>query len=259
MLAGTGDGLPLTRALLERGWRLRLSMVTAAAARVYPSHPRLELQIGALGAAQAGDPVTAAAAALAEQLTAARQQGDPFEAVVDATHPFAQRISRALELGCRQAAVPLLRLERPQEPLAGATVLEHLSQLKHQGERGERLLLALGARQLGEAVAAAPWAVAHARILPMAEALRRARAAGLSDERLACLRPSRDGAIEAALLRQWQINVVLCRQSGGSSEALWHRLCRSGGQRLLLLQRPADTSTVERGPLPWLLERLGSP
>ncbi|HEY3612269.1 MAG TPA: cobalt-precorrin-6A reductase, partial [Gaiellales bacterium] len=34
-------------------------------------------------------------------------------AVVDATHPFAERISRSAATACAQAGVPLLRLERP--------------------------------------------------------------------------------------------------------------------------------------------------
>ncbi|WP_191964848.1 hypothetical protein [Synechococcus sp. RSCCF101] len=36
MLAGTGDGPPLAAALLARGWRIQLSVVSASAAEAYP-------------------------------------------------------------------------------------------------------------------------------------------------------------------------------------------------------------------------------
>ena len=39
LLGGTGDGPPLAEALLQRGWRLRVSLVTAAATRAYTPHP----------------------------------------------------------------------------------------------------------------------------------------------------------------------------------------------------------------------------
>ena len=49
LLSGTGEGPPLAAELLRRGWQLRVSVVSSAAARAYPAHPNLELQVGALG------------------------------------------------------------------------------------------------------------------------------------------------------------------------------------------------------------------
>ena len=49
LLSGTGEGPPLAAELLRRGWQLRVSVVSSAAARAYPAHPALELQVGALG------------------------------------------------------------------------------------------------------------------------------------------------------------------------------------------------------------------
>ena len=49
LLSGTGEGPPLAAELLGRGWQLRVSVVSSAAARAYPAHPKLELKVGALG------------------------------------------------------------------------------------------------------------------------------------------------------------------------------------------------------------------
>lgn len=232
LFSGTGDGPPLARALLAQGWRLRVSVVTAEAARPYPQHRQLQVWVGPLGGS----------AALVEALRAAALAGEPFTAVIDATHPFAARIHHSLAAGCRQAALPLLALERPAAaalaPLAGLEWLEQLDALARAGLSGERLLLAIGARHLGAAVAASPGAIHHARLLPRPSALVQALAAGVAPERIACLQPGAAGAVETALVRQWRIQAIVARQSGPPTELLWRRVAAATGCRLLLLRQP---------------------
>lgn len=232
MFAGTGEGPRLAAQLLQCGWSLRVSVVSAAAALPYRpllAGAPLELQVGALNGA----------VALAAQLQQAASQGLPFAALIDATHPFATQISRSLLQGCRQQSQLLLRLER--EPLAadGATLLVGLSDLRCLDLTGERLLLAIGGRHLAQAVACSPRALHHARVLPAAAALQCAQAAGLSPDRIACLRPGPGFGVEQALVRHWRISTILCRQSGGLTEAGWRRVAARQGCRLLLLARPA--------------------
>lgn len=229
LLAGTGDGPPLAEALLGQGWPVKVSVVSEAAARAYPAHPRLQVEAGAL----------AGAAAITAEL-----QRRPYAAVVDATHPFAVQISAALTEACGSRGQRLLRLQRGAPPAERVRLLPSLQALSHHPLAGERLLLAIGMRQLGDAVAHSPGAIHHARLLPSAAALQRAQAAGLPAERVACVRPSRSGWIEAGLLRHWGITAVLARQGGGFSEAVWQRLCAEQQVQLLLIQRP----TTDVGP-----------
>ena len=255
LFAGTGEGPPLARRLLQRGWRLRVSLVSAAGARAYPLHPRLELAVGALGESTG----ESAAESLARQLRRERQQGDPFRWLVDATHPFACRISADLARVCGELRQPLLRLQRPPLPPGRSLLLEELGDLPVVCRPGERLLLAIGARRLEEAIKASPGALHHARVLPSPQALRLAMAVGLEPQRLACLRPGPGSLpIEIALCRRWQISTVLCRQSGGEGESRWHQVCEALGLRLLLLRRPPEPSLVCALELQELLQRLGA-
>lgn len=255
LLSGTGEGPPLAAALLARGWRLRVSVVSAAAARAYSPHPQLELQVGALEGV----------AAIRAQLGA--KGGRRFRWVVDGTHPFARRISADLQAACGAALQPLLRLERPglvePQPRRGVVQLEALEQLARQPLAGERLLLAIGSRGLPEALRHSPAAAHYARILDNPLSLQLARAAGLADAQLACLRPGRAlaaagaGGLERALCRRWGITAVLCRASGSSTEALWRQVCTELDLRLLLLRRPAESAA---GLCPQaLLAKLGYP
>lgn len=248
VLAGTGDGPPLAAALLQRGWAVLVSVVTPEAARAFPSDPRLHLRVGALGQASA--------------IEALLDQHHPVW-VVDATHPFAEQISRDLQQVCQRRQQPCLQLQRAAVAAEQGLRLERLANLQALARldlRGERLLLAIGSRRMADALAASPAAEHFARVLDRPLSLQLALAAGLRDQRLACLRPAPHGAgaVERALCRRWRITAVLCRQSGGAAEAQWHGLCRELNLRLLLLEQSG--STLAAGlPLAALLEKLGRP
>ena len=256
LIAGTGEGPPLTIRLLERGWRVRVSVVTSAASRAYSPHPLLTVCVGALGGA---DPT----AAVRAKLRGAAERGQPYRWVLDASHPFARRISAGVAHACRVERQPLLRLQRPLPEIPGARILRDLPDLAAEPLAGRRLLLAIGGRRLAEAITHCPTAVHHARLLPAAGALRQAMAAGIPAERVACLRPPAEAraaaGIEAALCRRWGIEAVLCRRSGGPSEDHWRRICHDQGIQLLLLERPPEEPEVMALGLEALLARVGDP
>jgi precorrin-6A/cobalt-precorrin-6A reductase len=95
ILGGTAEARELASELHAAG----IAVTTSLAGRVArPRLPAGEVRIGGFG----GPP------ALATWLTEHR-----VCAVVDATHPFAERISASAVTACERAGVPLLRLERP--------------------------------------------------------------------------------------------------------------------------------------------------
>jgi precorrin-6A/cobalt-precorrin-6A reductase len=245
------------------GWHVNLSLVSGEALRAYAPHPRLEPSIGAIGSV----------GAIAAALDRAEVIGEPCQVVVDATHPFACQISADLAAVCLGRSQPLLRLRRgggdPRgpSPANGVQVLPGLESLSDLNLRQEKLLLAIGQRQLARAVALTPGAVHHARLLPHGTSLQQAMAAGLAPNRVACLRPgpglggtSFAASIEEALVRQWGITTILARQSGGVTETCWRDVAQRLSLTLLLLQRPAEPQGVpaygQAELLNQLLERI---
>ena len=254
MIAGTGEGPKLATKLLARGWRVEVSVVTRAAALAYPTRPGLKLMVGALGAR--GQPEQDVSA----HLINARQEHDPYRWVIDASHPFACRISNTLVQICAAFEQSLLGLQRPLTPHSDATVkLASLTSLRRFNLEGTKLLFAIGARQLAEAVQQSPDAHHHARILPNPRALAQAMAAGLSAPRVACLRPGGNQAIEQALCKRWQIESVVCRESGGVTQQRWQAIAAALKLRLFLLERPATAEPMLRLPMETLLKRIGKP
>ncbi|QNJ26767.1 precorrin-6x reductase [Synechococcus sp. SYN20] len=234
LLAGTGDGPRLAEALISQGWHVHVSVVGATAAHPYRGMDVDEIHVGALGGSQG----------ISQWL-----QTIPVDWVVDATHPFALRISDQLNQACKVSGQGLVRFERRMEASGKAVVLGSMADLADHGLSGRRLLLALGARQLVEAaqVARDAGATVFARVLPSPMSLMKAAAAGVPPEHLAVVRPlqgPQQGALEAAVCRRWAITDVVCRQSGGATEALWASLSMEMGFALWLLRRPSPIAEV---------------
>jgi precorrin-6A/cobalt-precorrin-6A reductase len=95
VLGGTAEGRAVAEQLVDAG----VPVISSLAGRVTrPRLPAGEVRIGGFGGP----------AALARWLIAEEIAG-----VLDATHPFAERISASAATACEASGVPLLRLERP--------------------------------------------------------------------------------------------------------------------------------------------------
>lgn len=96
VLGGTAEARELAAALDAQPATRVISTLAGRVAK--PRLPAGEVRIGGFGGP--------------EQLAIYLQQ-ERVDAVVDATHPFAQRMSASATAACARAAVPLLRIERP--------------------------------------------------------------------------------------------------------------------------------------------------
>jgi len=321
LVSGIGEGPRLAAELLARGWRLKVSVVSESAAQAYAPHPYLELQVGALDGIAAiaaaleaerfrggfrwvVDGTHPFAEQISADLLAACQRLDqpllrlqrpllPLFGADPGASPEASPAS-GFKAGSGSSLVSRPRQSPSQckspspspsrAPCPGPKrqLLANLEELAGLELGGRRLLLAIGARQLGQALARSPGATHFARILPTPSSLALARAAGLADGQLACLHPRplgavsglgllppgvdpvlpgppSAGAIERALCRRWAIDAVLCRQSGGLTEQLWSDLCAELGLELLLLRQPRARDPAPGLELGELLAALGHP
>lgn len=255
LVAGTEDGLWAARQLLALSVPVRVQVVSPRACRAYEplvANPAFQCQAMAMAPADMRHVLGGPA---------------PPALVVDATHPFALRITQTLHAACGASAIPCLRLQRPRLNPGTATVVDHLEAVQHLDQRCS-LLAAIGSRSLGRLVGWHGPQRTAARILPTATALQQSLAAGLPPERIAPLQPisANHGenhplphpgtSMEAALCRHWDIDVVLARQSGGTPERHWHRVCAVTGVSLWLLRRPDEPSPMVSCTRETLLQRV---
>ena len=171
-----------------------------------------------------------------------------FDLLIDATHPYAARISANAAEAARLAGVPILALRRPGwEKVAGDrwTLVDDVAgAVRALGAAPRRVFLSLGRQEAG-AFAAAPQ---HHYLIRSVDPVEPPLAVPQADYILA-RGPFREDD-ERALLRAHRIEAVVSKDSGG--EATYGKIAaaRALGIEVVMIRRPAlpqvaSAATVE--------------
>lgn len=224
VLGGTAEARALAEALHARG----IAVMTSLAGRV--SRPRLpagEVRVGGFGGPQR------LAVWLSEHGVAA---------VIDATHPFAERISASAAAACPPAGVPLLRLQRPgwrERPGDRWAWVDDLAAAAAAiGGLGERVLLTTG-RQGLPAFAGVQDAWFLIRCVDPPDPPLPPRRALILDRGPYTL----DG--ELALIDRHRIGVLVTKDSGGPLTAAKLDAARARCLPVIVVRRPASPAGVQ--------------
>ena len=216
VLGGTSEARELAAALYERG----VPVTTSLAGRV--TRPRLppgEVRIGGFGGPDR----------LAGWLAAHH-----VSRVVDATHPFAERISASAVAACTEARVPLLRLERPGWSERPGDCWHWVDDLAGAAARvpalGERVLLTTGRQGLEAFAALEAWFLI--RCVEQPGPPLPARHEIVLDRGPYTL----EG--ELALIDRHRIAVLVTKDSGGGYTSAKLDAARARGLPVLVVRRP---------------------
>ena len=238
LLTGTGEGHVFAKSLLQEGWKITVSVVSDRASIPYEKLNLEKILIGALITEED----------IKSVILNSRINQNGFHCVVDLTHPFATRITRSISKVCKELGQPFIRYERAIDNISNAFLIEKLSDLRNYDLKNASVLLAVGVRHLQEAFTFArnSGANVYARVLANPESIRKTLSSSIQKTNFAVLNPSAssNGKIEKALIRKWNITDVICRQSGGRNEFLWHRICLSMEINLWLLKRPSELKNI---------------
>lgn len=218
ILGGTGEARALARRLVDTD----VPVVSSLAGRVRdPALPVGEVRIGGFGG------VAGLTGWLAEHRPVA---------VVDATHPFAQQISRNAAAATADAGVPLLALRRPEwrrEPGDDwIDVADIHAAAAEVGRRSRRAFLTTGRQDVGAFAAQADtWFLIRVVDPPTAELPPR--------HELLRSRGPYDVAGERELIDRYRIDHLVTKNSGGSMTSAKLTAARDAGVPVVMVRRPA--------------------
>jgi precorrin-6A/cobalt-precorrin-6A reductase len=181
-----------------------------------------------------------------------------IEAVIDATHPYADQISSNAVTACERLAIPLATIMRPAwQPEPGdtwLTVPNAEAAADALGPKPRRVFLSLGRLELG-AFAASPQHHYVARTIEPPEGVVLPR-----DLSLIFDRGPFDEQAEAALLMQERIDVLVSKNSGGAATYAKIAATRKLGIPVVMIARPhklhGHAVDHAEGALMWLEQRL---
>ena len=172
-------------------------------------------------------------------------RNERIDALIDATHPYANIISANAAAAARQAGVAMIALRRPPwRAVAGdrwSEAIDVVDAVRRLGERPRRVFVTLGRTELA-ALATAPQHFYLIRSVdPVEPPLPLPRVRYITE------RGPFSAADDRALMSTHVIDAVIAKNSGGSASYGKIAAARALGIEVIMLRRPAppDASAVE--------------
>ncbi len=219
ILGGTKDAREIANALVEIGHQVTTSL---AGVTSNPLHPDGQVRVGGFGGAEG----------LLRYLAQ-----ETFELIIDATHPYAARISGNLNRVLEKHPIRHLRLQRPQwqtvtgddwlevsDCLAGAEILPP----------GARVLVTIGRKEI------APY-IARADVSGFVRCIEPPDVPLKSNWTLILERPQNNANVEADILRTHSITHLVTKNAGGLSTYGKIEAARQMRIPVIMIARPVKT------------------
>ena len=229
ILSGTSDGPLIANRLLELNYSVFISVLTYRASQAYIKNQKLHIITGKLNNED-------------EIINFIKK--NRIKCVLDATHPFAVIISKNLNNACKENNTPLLLYERKSliNNSNNFFYIDHLKDINNVDIENKNILLAIGSRFLNDTASyyINYKANVFTRVLPTYESITKAFGSCIKNSNIAIFEPSKNNksTLEKKLCDFWEIDYVLCRESGSYSMKNWESIVSGSRMKLFLVKRP---------------------
>ena len=229
ILSGTSDGPVIANRLLELNYLVFASVLTYKAGQAYIKNPKLHIITGKLNDKD-------------EIINFIKK--NKIKCVIDATHPFAVIISKNIKNACKEINTPLLLFDRKSQinKTSNFFYIDDLKNINKVELENKNILLAIGSRFLNDTANHYMNCKANvfARVLPTHESITKAFGSCIKKSNIAILEPSKSeqGILEKKLCDFWEIDYILCRESGSYSQKNWESIISGSKMKLFLVKRP---------------------
>ncbi|WP_409969942.1 precorrin-6A reductase [Bengtsoniella intestinalis] len=163
-----------------------------------------------------------------------------YTLVVDATHPYAAVVTTTIQSATQAVGLPYYRLLRDGDPEGDwieADSVSHASALCR--ELTGNILLTTGSKELAPFSTEALVHRTYPRVLPTLDSLQRCLDFGFDVGRILCMQGPFSQALNAALLQQFDIQILVTKASGMTG-GFWEKVAAAQAchAKLIVIHRP---------------------
>lgn len=226
LFGGTAEGHSLARWLAQAGLAVTCSVATAYGEAVLEPTPGLTVHVGRMDA---------------DQMAAEMAKG--YTCVVDATHPYADRVSENIRRAAETAGLPYYRLLRPREAAEDVLWADSPADAARMlADLPGNVLLTTGSKDLKTFTQVPDYQTRlYVRVLPSLESLSAALDLGYPAAHILCMQGPFPEKLNAALLEAVDAKILVTKdtgKAGGFPEKA--AAAQSAGGKLLVIRRPTQ-------------------
>ncbi len=169
--------------------------------------------------------------------------------VLDATHPYATEVTKALQAACDRTGAEYVRILRQADhgDLSACVFVDDTKgAVAYLNGTEGNVLLTVGSKELSAYTAVPDWQTRlYARVLPLRASLEQADELGFSGSRLICMQGPFTQEINEAMLRMLHIRYLVTKDTGaagGFAEKI--EAARACGVTPIVIRRPAEEAGI---------------
>lgn len=240
IFAGTTEGRKLAERLSGRGLKMTVCVATEYGEILLGEHPDVEIRAGRMDRQQ-----------MEEML---RSEG--FSIVVDATHPYADKVTENVASACNAAGVEYVRLLRSSDSgnADGVFVENTAACVEYLKTTVGNILLTTGSKELPA------YAELHeriyARVLPMQASLQSCADSGIALDHIIAMQGPFDEEINLAMLRMTKARYMVTKDTGGpGGYGAKISAAKKAGVQAVVIGRPVQREGMSLDSVVHMLEQ----
>lgn len=202
LMAGTEDGRKLAEFLTEKGFEVTASVVSDYGKKLLAQYENISVNDKKLDASE-----------LAEFLKAGK-----YDALVDASHPYALNASKNAVAACNDINIPYVRFERATGKFERLEGFYHVADYEQAAikaaELGKNIFLTTGSKTLKIFVDKLKGCNITARVLPTAEVLAQCEKLGLTPKQIIAMQGPFTTEMNIEQFKHVQAEVIVTKDGG---------------------------------------------
>ena len=248
IFSGTTEGRTLARWLASRGIMVHVRVATEYGAEVMEKDDNIDVKVGSCGGAEG---------------IAAVIRDNMFSLVVDATHPYATKVSEHIRQGCGMAGAEYIRLKREDSDVEMDSDIIPVDDVQGavdflKGTEGN-ILAATGSNEIELYTQIPDYRErVTARVLSVLHSVQKCAEYGFEGKNLICAQGPFTEQMNYATLTQINAAYMVTKDSGtvgGYEDKV--RAARRAGVRVVMVRKPDDTGMSYGEVVRTLEDRLG--